>query len=216
FRTVTGISSLQAPSDISYVELLGFIDGTRITSAERKIEKNNSQQPRRKPKHSWSEEEDEGLVKGYQKHGFCWKDIANDPTLSLGNRSGPQIRDRFRKRFPELYGEVQLPVKETSSTNTDGNDPKAKNVVQPGIAQGTVGGSVAKCSKEDIAEDQAVPASMPKQPTSALGPHDINGLLNSEDNIRHPSFRDGTWDQNVTLAPLQWEDLCAKPMFDLD
>ncbi|KAL8684199.1 MAG: hypothetical protein Q9224_006525, partial [Gallowayella concinna] len=100
FRTVMGNAPAEPPKGVSYLQLLGYAEGSRRTDADRHSQE-DEHQPRRKPKHLWSEEEDESLVKGYQKYGFSWKDIAIDPTLALGNRTGNQIRDRFRKRFPE-------------------------------------------------------------------------------------------------------------------
>lgn len=220
FRTITGNTPLQAPLDISYEELLGFTDGMRNTASDRKTSKKEPQQPRRKPKHPWSAEEDEGLVKGYQQYGFCWKDIANDQSLPLGDRSGPQIRDRFRKRFPELYGEAPVPGKEPSNDTGTGTSPagmpKSRSVRQLVAAQNQLVGCEDKKSIGGGAQSRTTIA-LPKQISSAFAPHDINGLLNSEEEeIRQSSFRDEDWDQNVTLAPLQWEDLCAKPMFELD
>ncbi|KAL8691928.1 MAG: hypothetical protein Q9218_002936 [Villophora microphyllina] len=220
FRTITGNTPVQPPEGGTYEELLGFAGSVQNQEREPTASKKDAQQSRRKAKHSWSVEEDESLVKGYQKHGFCWKDISNDPALSLGNRTGPQIRDRFRKRFPELYGEAPPPTKDPSNIPNTGTSPAPvlkKNVRgRDSTNLNFLSGTEYKTSG-DGAQNRRNAAAPLKPTPSASAPHDINGLLNSDEHeYRQPSFRDEDWDQNVTLAPLQWEDLCTKPMFDLD
>ncbi|KAI4195905.1 MAG: hypothetical protein LQ350_006889 [Teloschistes chrysophthalmus] len=216
FRTITGNSPAQPPEGGSYEDLLGFTTTGQSRDAEQTSSKKEPQQPRRKPKHSWSTEEDEGLVKGYQKHGFCWKDISNDPKLPLGNRSGPQIRDRFRKRFPELYGEAPAPAKEIQNPPNASTKPNTKDPSNTTSLNSLLGSELNRYIG-DGAPNRRNAAAPVKQVASASAPHDINGLLNSdEQEYRQSSFRDEDWDQNVTLAPLQWEDLCTKPMFELD
>ena len=61
----------------------------------------------------WTEEQDMAMASGYEKYGFRWTTIAQDPELGLGHRTGPQIRDRFRVKFPAHYQEsVPLPLPE--------------------------------------------------------------------------------------------------------
>ena len=59
----------------------------------------------RKRKQAWTEREDKELDKGFQKHGYQWERIAKDATLQFDNRSGSNIRDRFRLRYPEKWAE---------------------------------------------------------------------------------------------------------------
>ena len=59
----------------------------------------------------WTAGEDANLSKGYQIYGFQWTAITKDPTLNLGHRTGPQVRDRFRLKFPVQYNaSVPLPL----------------------------------------------------------------------------------------------------------
>ena len=51
----------------------------------------------------WSGEDDQNLSRGFQKYGFHWTAISKDPELNLQDRSGPQLRDRFRVKFPIHY-----------------------------------------------------------------------------------------------------------------
>ncbi|KAL8703475.1 MAG: hypothetical protein Q9201_003349 [Fulgogasparrea decipioides] len=217
FRTITGNVSTQLPLGVSYEEHFGYTDGIRNADSDRTTSNQEPQQSKRKAKHLWSAEEDEGLVKGYQKHGFRWKDIASDPSLALGNRTGPQIRDRFRKRFPELYGEAPPLCKEPPGVKGSGTKP----ATVPG--QNNRNQTVTNQNPDDDnkrngdgSQSRKFAAALPKHMASASAPQDINGLLNSDEENRHSSFREDDWDQNVTLAPLQWEDLCTKPMFELD
>lgn len=210
-----------APKDASYKQLLGYANGIRKPDPEPSPQKEESQKPKKKPKHLWSEEEDESLVKGYQKHGFSWKDIANDPSLALGDRSGPQIRDRFRKRFPDLYSEVPPPSKNPRHAPSTGvnivpvSSSKSPDW-KPGD-QGPLPKSKNDNSKRNGVQKRGPATSFPKQTPSASAPQGINSLLNSDEVDYHQSsFRSDDWDGNVTLPPLLWEDLCTKPMFELD
>ena len=52
---------------------------------------------------AWSAEEDQALDEGFPRHGYKWEMMAKDPKLHFDKRTGAQIRDRFRLRYPELY-----------------------------------------------------------------------------------------------------------------
>ena len=59
----------------------------------------------------WTNDEDANLSKGYQKYGFQWTAIAKDPDMKLNHRTGAQVRDRFRLKFPAHYqASVPLPL----------------------------------------------------------------------------------------------------------
>lgn len=218
-----GNTRVQPSQGVSYQELLGYADGIRNPDPDSYVQQEEPRQPRKKPKHHWSEEEDESLVKGYQKHGFCWKDIANDPSLALGNRSGPQIRDRFRKRFPELYGEAPAPApcKDLVSISKGGSNiatlPPSKGQNPHSSNQMIITESEGDKRNGESPQIRRLSATLPKQISSISAPHGINGLLNSDDEPNHQSsFRSDDWEGHVTLPPLLWEDLCTKPMFELD
>ncbi|KAL8771998.1 MAG: hypothetical protein Q9209_002663 [Squamulea sp. 1 TL-2023] len=218
FRTITTNAPAQPPEGVSYQQLLGFVDGIRNVNPERLSQKEEPQQPRRKPKHLWSEEEDESLVKGYQKYGFSWKDIATDPMLALENRTGPQIRDRFRKRFPELYGEAPAPPQEPQHVpDAIPTAAEAKEKQPAGTGQNLVGSGEGGNRNDEKSQSRKPSASRSRQSASAPGPHDISGLLNNDSgDTRQTSFRADDWAESVTLAPLLWDDLCPKPLFELD
>ena len=59
----------------------------------------------------WTKSEDESMARGYQQYGFQWTAMTRDPTLNLARRTGPQVRDRFRLKFPAHYQDsVPLPL----------------------------------------------------------------------------------------------------------
>ena len=50
----------------------------------------------------WTTQEDEQVVKGYQKHGPQWEGIARDPSLNLSHRTPSSIRAQFNKRHSQI------------------------------------------------------------------------------------------------------------------
>ena len=63
----------------------------------------------------WTHEEDTNLSKGYQKYGFQWTAITKDPDMKLSHRTGAQVRDRFRLKFPAHYqASIPLPLPEVA------------------------------------------------------------------------------------------------------
>ncbi|KZF20478.1 hypothetical protein L228DRAFT_28727 [Xylona heveae TC161] len=60
----------------------------------------------RRERRAFRQEEDEDLLKGYNKYGPMWSRIRNDPSFNLGERRATDLRDRFRNRYPEKYAEA--------------------------------------------------------------------------------------------------------------
>ncbi|KAK7551635.1 hypothetical protein IWX49DRAFT_493063, partial [Phyllosticta citricarpa] len=60
--------------------------------------KNTRREPRK-----FSEDEDEALLRGVDKHGLKWHVIRNDEDLGLNHRHPTDLRDRFRNKWPERY-----------------------------------------------------------------------------------------------------------------
>ena len=74
---------------------------------------------RKQPLPRWTAWEDANLSKGYQMYGFQWTAMTKDPTLDLGHRTGPQVRDRFRLKFPVHYNaSIPLPLPPDASENS--------------------------------------------------------------------------------------------------
>ena len=185
----------------------------------------NRKRARRTP---WSKEEDDALREGYRQYGFQWTAIANDPSLHLDNRSGNQVRDRFRLKYAHLYGgeEVKSPTaSRPASTSVDeSSKPHAQPIMANTLSKilddhdGDESGSEYSSN-----EDGHEPLS-PKQSTglakpSAPAPFDITNILNDEDEDNRPSasLRYDGWAENVTLPPLlPWEDIATRPIFELE
>ena len=191
---------------------------------------------RRKPKTHWTNEEDTNLANGYRKHGFQWTAIAKDPELSLAHRTGPQIRDRFRIKHPEIYKQSgPMPLLEVSSDvskpitieNENGTSDSLKRPSKPAkintrnqTPEADAEEPERNHDENDLSQHSVDDASHPVPAPPALG--GILGLLNDEDEeiSRLPSFKypyDDDWGgDSVTLPPLLWEDMATRPMFDLE
>lgn len=57
----------------------------------------------RKERQSFTPQEDQRLLEGFERHGAAWSKIQRDETLGLGERRSTDLRDRFRNAFPERY-----------------------------------------------------------------------------------------------------------------
>lgn len=64
----------------------------------------------KKARRVWTAEEDVALVSGYRQYGFQWCQMVKDTSLKFVDRTGPQVRDRFRQKFPELYAQQSAPA----------------------------------------------------------------------------------------------------------
>lgn len=64
----------------------------------------------KKARRVWTAEEDMALVNGYRQYGFQWCQMVKDTSLQFVDRTGPQVRDRFRQKFPELYAQQSAPA----------------------------------------------------------------------------------------------------------
>lgn len=186
------------------------------------------QKARKRP---WTEEEDAALVEGYRLHGFQWTQMAKDPSLEFVNRSGPQVRDRFRLKYPDLYGQVgsagpDFFINSSEAASTPTNERRASASAGP-ISRHPHDESEErdhdKTENEHDESDppggQKSPAAVSKAAAAATAPYGIMGLLNDdeEDNRPSASFRYDDWDENVTLPPLLvWEDMATRPMFELE
>lgn len=188
----------------------------------------NRRKARKRP---WTEEEDAALVEGYRLHGFQWTQMAKHPSLKFVNRSGPQVRDRFRLRYPDLYEQggstgpdLFINSNEAASTSTIERRPSTSAGLKPRHPLDESEDSDHD-ETENEHEDREPPggqkssAAVSKAAAAATAPYGIMGLLNDdeEDNRPSASFRYDDWDENVTLPPLLlWEDMATRPMFELE
>lgn len=186
----------------------------------------NGRLPVRARKHHWTEEEDAELDKGFRKYGYQWNLMVKDPDLHFDRRSGGQIRDRFRLRFPELYNQQDANAqpkkppdnKKSSSKKITtqqapiGNKSSDLNQLMKGDDGGGGGGG-------DMEADGRKTPSRSATTTTTM-PSFTTGLLNADDEDNRLSnsilHDDWDWNENLTLAPVAWEDMANKPMFSFD
>ncbi len=157
--------------------------------------------PGRARKRHWTESEDAALDIGFKKYGFQWNLMLKDDTLHFDGRSGGQIRDRFRLRFPDLYNQ---------------QDAAAQPKKAPGAKSSQSKNSTSTRKKLKETDGQAKYDASSK----TVAPSDTIGALNGEDedNRLSNSILHDSWDldDNLTLAPLAWEDIANRPMFQFD
>lgn len=169
---------------------------------------------KRARKRHWTDKEDEELKKGFHLYGYDWARMVKDPDLHFDNRSSGQVRDRFRLKFKDLYANDAV-----AGTPQDA----MAGATQPVASKGKVQIAEQPENKSaslmpDRHHDNA--GQKPRVPGS-LAPSMSSGLLNGEDEANRLSnsiLRTGLYlaDENVTLAPVLWEDLAQKPLFALD
>ncbi|KAK7515617.1 hypothetical protein IWZ03DRAFT_331370, partial [Phyllosticta citriasiana] len=93
--------------------------------------KNTRREPRK-----FSEDEDEALLRGVDKHGLKWHVIRNDEDLGLNHRHPTDLRDRFRNKWPERYKNAgyKINVKDKGKAPgeaIDGNNTERERAAAP-------------------------------------------------------------------------------------
>ena len=162
--------------------------------------------PLRAPKRLWTEQEDFELDKGFQLYGFQWNLMLKDPALNFDQRSCGQIRDRFRLRFPHMYKQ-QDPMASLKETSTC---PKKRQPTKSLTRTPKPMDDANDLANEDETEIWVRDKTGSKVVQASHMEEEDNRLSNS---ILH---NDWDWDENLTLAPLAWEDMAARPMFPFD
>ena len=168
--------------------------------------------------------------------------MVKDPDLHFDRRSGGQIRDRFRLRFPELYNQQDAntqpkkpPDKKSSSSKktTTTQAPPIRNkshdflnelITKPDDNDGgaeiePVDGRKTPPSKSTTTTTTTTTTAQPSSfITTGLNLNlnnvdDEDNRLSLSNSILHD---DWDWNENLTLAPVAWEDMANKPMFSFD
>ena len=166
-------------------------------------------------KHHWTEEEDAELDKGFRRYGYQWNLMVKDPDLHFDKRSGGQIRDRFRLRFPEVYNQQDANSQQKKHADKKSSDRRP--------AQASSGPTRKKSSDPNElirGDDGNIEAENRAALKATTTPSFTTGLLNAEDEDNRLSnsilHDDWDWNENLTLAPVAWEDMANKPMFSFD
>ncbi|PQE06197.1 hypothetical protein CJF30_00005132 [Rutstroemia sp. NJR-2017a BBW] len=110
----------------------------------RKRAKKNDVRARRK----WTEEETNNLLLGVHKYGVGkWSEILEDPAFSFNNRSGVDLKDRFRTCCPdELMGQKRTPSKQ----QTNAEKPKAGNLPDSSVLRDSPEASSGAISNSSV------------------------------------------------------------------
>ena len=162
-------------------------------------------------KRHWTEAEDAELEKGFRRHGYNWNAMVKDTDLYFDGRSGGQIRDRFRLKFKELYEGQD--VTHVPNKAAERADPQRRRQAE----QRSVLAEFAKSSSTQATDIEGGTGNNSR--TSSKTPFS-SSILNGEDEDSRLSnsilHNDLEWDDNLTLAPLTWEDMATRPMFPFD
>ncbi|KAJ8058517.1 hypothetical protein OCU04_012701 [Sclerotinia nivalis] len=110
-------------------------DDVVTPATEETLEQNVTTKKRRKSvkaRNKWSEDETNNLLLGVHKYGVGkWTEILEDPSFAFNNRSGVDLKDRFRTCCPdELRGESRNPRshKTGPKSNNIGDQPRTEMV----------------------------------------------------------------------------------------
>ena len=148
----------------------------------------------KKVRRVWTAEEDVALVNGYRQYGFQWCQMVKDTSLKFVDRTGPQVRDRFRQKFPELYAQQSAPaIDPRSYSNGKPKSASERRVsVLPAIGsklpkdlcEGKELGSISDKAHEDreLRNHEPITAGLSNSSaTATTAPYAIMDLLNVEE-----------------------------------
>ncbi|KAL6713535.1 hypothetical protein ACLMJK_009000 [Lecanora helva] len=161
-------------------------------------------------KRHWTEAEDAELEKGFRQYGYNWNAMVKDPNLHFDGRSGGQIRDRFRLKFKDLYEGQDLT--HVPNKAAERADPQRKRHSEQNATTENPRDSSIHLRNDGVetADQFKMTSRTPSSSTLINGEEELSRLSNS---ILH---NDLEWDDNLTLAPLTWEDMAARPIFPFD
>lgn len=193
---------------------------------------------KRKERRFYTEEEDSNLLKGFNLYGPQWAAIQKDTTLNLQERRAMDLRDRFRIRYSDLYaqaGYVPKPPNERPKlvTPMPSNEEELQQAPKsfsplPVIATTLHPLSDSLTPPASVSEEKVAETIESEEPRKAHC--DFRGTLfnGSMNETRYPpdpvpSLQEdtatlfGEWEDN-TLPPLalSWEEMVARPIFDID
>jgi hypothetical protein len=131
----------------------------------------------RKERRAFTKEEDEQLLKGFQKHGPCWSKIQKDHSLNLFNRRSTDLRDRFRNRFPEKYTEAGYKgrggggrVRKKRNQTSSNSDENAATLAAAAVMNLNNAGNDNNSNQEEVKDENVPPQDQQQhqQPTDGF------------------------------------------------
>ncbi|KAF2265409.1 hypothetical protein CC78DRAFT_201012 [Lojkania enalia] len=66
---------------------------------------------KRRERREFTEEDDENLLRGFEKYGPVWHSMRDDEDLGFSSRHPTDLRDRFRIKYPEKYAKAGYKLK---------------------------------------------------------------------------------------------------------
>ncbi|KAF2767088.1 hypothetical protein EJ03DRAFT_276828, partial [Teratosphaeria nubilosa] len=81
----------------------------------------------RRKRTDYSAEEDEALLKGFQKYRNAWAEIRADQTLGLNHRTPTDLRDRMRNKFPKEFASLGLTPRPGDSSKSKSHHRKTES-----------------------------------------------------------------------------------------
>lgn len=132
---------------------------------------------KRRKRHGYSPEEDEAILKGFQRHGNAWAAIKADEELYLDHRTATDLRDRLRTRYPDEYARAGLaprpdvfPKPPERDKRTEVERSETQESTQEVSVPQSVGSTAAELEK--ASKIQQKPAVAKKPPQAPLLPYD--------------------------------------------
>jgi len=179
--------------------------------ASKEIPQTKDRPVQRARKRHWTEAEDAELEKGFRRHGYNWNAMVKDADLHFDGRSGGQIRDRFRLKFKNLYEGQDATHSANKATTDSGPQQREQFGQMPALPKESSNSTTQGEENENGEGNQGKTASKPSFSCSLLGGEDEDSRLSNS--ILHSDL---DWDDNLTLAPLTWEDMATRPIFAFD
>ena len=192
---------------------------------------------KRRPKRAFTKEEDADLLKGYTSYGPQWAAIQKNPDLHLEERRSQDLRDRFRIRYPDIYAQagVIMRPQEMSKFGTTAlpAQDELRERVKPFSPIRVVEPTPAHLSASLTPPASAPKHKLPERAESEDPKKARDDYRGSSDDRNLPDSRNGPecaptlqedtatlfedWEDN-TLPPLAltWEEMVARPIFDIE
>jgi len=117
----------------------------------------------RRVRRPFSDEEDDALLRGFERHGGAWQSIRADLTLRFEDkRTYRDLRDRFRNRWPERYTELGLKLGGSAKKALIETTENIAIAIEPSIHRPLM--TTLDCTAPILANDVETPSTTPRKP----------------------------------------------------
>jgi hypothetical protein len=171
----------------------------------------------RRSRQTFSTQDDENLLKGFEKYGAFWHLMRDDKELGFGSRHPTDLRDRFRIRYPEEFARAGYTDRRKSKLGKKRDTGDRSKVTTPRKKPQKI---PSKPDKERVNEelppdindnevpDRSVSKASASRPSLAYAPYfpDPNNSIFLNDS-NPPIDKDGTFSPIILNRNiLQWAD----------